>query len=33
MKTILLTDVSSTLDFSHIVNKDEYTSKHMNNTV
>lgn len=33
MKTILLTDVSSALDFSHIVNKDEYTSKDMNNTI
>lgn len=33
MKTILLTDVSSALDFSHTVSKDKYTSKHMNNTI
>lgn len=33
MKTILLTDIFSALDFSHTVNKDKYTSKYMNNTI
>lgn len=33
MKTILLTDVFSALDFAHTVNKDKHTSKYMNNTI
>lgn len=33
MKTLLPTDLFSALDFSHIVNKDKYTSKYMNNTI
>lgn len=33
VKTILLTDVFSALDFSHTINKDKYTSKYMNNTI
>lgn len=33
MKTIVLTDVFSALDFSHTVNKGKYISKYMNNTI
>lgn len=33
MKTILVTDVFSALDFAHTVNKDQHTSKYMNNTI